>query len=199
MENNPISRPPELDEFDPKKILFQTALTLGITTILALIAMVLFNDQIQTFGHWFISQFSLWGFLGFSYFTDALIVPGSIDLAFPLLAQKGFDPTPVLVILCIGSILGGTTGWFIGHFFDHIHFIQRMVDYYRAKGERLIKKFGFWAVVIAAITPVPFSSVSWIAGMMKVPFLTYFLAALFRIPRIVVMYWIITGLFNNLL
>lgn len=190
--------PPTPDDLDPRKILIQTGVTLAVTTVVAIVLMILFSDQVRSFGKWFVSHFGAWGFFGFAYITDALIVPGSIDLTFPLMAQEGLDPVIILSLMCIGSILGGSTGWFIGHFFDHFQVVHRMVEYYRSKGERLIKRFGFWAVVIAAVTPVPYSTVSWIAGLMKVPFPVYFLASLFRIPRIVVMYLIITGIFISL-
>lgn len=180
---------------DPRTILIQTAITLALTTSFGLALMIIFNEQIKIFGQWFVQNLGAWGFFAFAYITDALIVPGSIDLTFPFLAQEGLNAIGILLMMGIASILGGCTGWAIGHFFDKIKFVHRMVEYYRAKGETLIKKYGFWAVVIAAITPVPYSTVSWIAGLMKVPFPTYLLASLFRIPRIFVMYFLITGLF----
>lgn len=192
MPTNDPTSPQGVDEFDPHRIFVQTGLALGITSTVLIVLMLIFRSQIQSFGEWFIHRFGWWGFFGLSYFTDALIVPGSIDIAFPLLAQKGLNPVPVLALMCLGSILGGTTGWAIGHFFDHIQLVHRMVEYYRSKGEHLIKRYGFWAVVIASVSPVPYSTVSWIAGLMKVPFLTYTAASLFRIPRIVIMYLFIT-------
>ncbi len=185
-------------ELNPRTILIQTAITLAATTVIALSLMIIFNDQIEAFGKWFVQNLGTWGFFAFAYITDALIVPGSIDLTFPFLAQEGLNAVWILSMMSLASILGGCTGWAIGHFFDKIKFVHRMVEYYRAKGETLIKKYGFWAVVIAAVSPVPYSTVSWIAGLMKVPFPTYILASLFRIPRIFVMYFIITGLFFRL-
>jgi len=52
----------------------------------------------------------------------------------------------------------------------------------------MVKRYGMWSVVIAGFFPIPFSTVSWIAGMLRLPFHTYTLAALSRIPRIVG-YW----------
>ncbi len=185
-------------EFDPKKLLIQTGITLGLTTILLLILMVVFKEPVFQFGRWFFESFGLAGVGVFSYITDTLILPSSLDLAFPLAIQQKWEPVSLLTVMCIASILGGCSGWFIGRFFQNLDVVRKSVEFYHQKGEILLKRFGFWAVVIAAVTPVPYSAVSWISGMMKLPFHTYFLASLFRIPRVIIMYLLLAGILQFL-
>ena len=49
-------------------------------------------------------------------------------------------------------------------------------------------KYGIWAVIVAAITPIPFSPVCWIAGMLEMDYKQFLVASLWRIPRFMIWY-----------
>ena len=61
-------------------------------------------------------------------------------------------------------------------------------EYYRESGRRLIRRYGTWAVALAAFTPLPYSTISWLAGMLGVPPGKYALASLLRAPRFALYY-----------
>ncbi len=56
-----------------------------------------------------------------------------------------------------------------------------------------IRKLGVVAVVVAALTPVPFSLVCYLAGSLRMPLGIFFLAILARIPRMAIFYYIIAA------
>ncbi|TVR68612.1 MAG: hypothetical protein EA427_09890 [Spirochaetaceae bacterium] len=126
------------------------------------------------------------GVFVFVLVVDTFTVPASLDLLFPF--TRGWVPFPLLSVMSVASIMGGTLGYWIGRLLYHLPFVRRTVAGYYARGVRIIGRYGYWGVVLAALTPLPFSTVSWIAGMVRLPFQRFFLAALWRIPR-VVGYW----------
>lgn len=128
------------------------------------------------------------GVFVFVLVVDTFTVPASLDLLFPF--TRAWMPVPLLAVMSVASIMGGALGYWIGRLLYHLPFVRRTVAGYYARGVRIIGRYGYWGVVLAALTPLPFSTVSWIAGMVRLPFERYLLAALWRIPR-VVGYWLL--------
>lgn len=93
--------------------------------------------------------------------------------------------------MCVSSILGGFSGYIIGLKLNKLKFVRDFTYSYRDMGSHLIKKYGVWAIVIAGLTPVPYSTVSWIAGMLRLKPTSYLLGSLSRIPRIIIYYLLI--------
>ena len=102
-------------------------------------------------------------------FFDGFILPLPPDfLLSTLVIQKIQNPT-VLALLCsLGSVIGGCIGYCVGRFggrkivdkiFPNLIFIN--------KAELLFKKFGVWAIVIDAFTPIPYKALTLGSGLMK--------------------------------
>ena len=108
-----------------------------------------------------------------------------------LLFAGRLAPVPLLSVMSAASILGGLTGYAIGRFLGRLPFIRGMTAAYQARGERVLRRYGAWGIVIAAVTPLPFSTVSWIAGMLRLDVRLYLTGALARIPRIAAAYALI--------
>ena len=49
-----------------------------------------------------------------------------------------------------------------------------------------VARYGAWAVGIAALTPVPFSVVCWVAGFVRLDFVRFAPMALLRVPRFII-------------
>jgi membrane protein YqaA with SNARE-associated domain len=126
------------------------------------------------------------GVFFFVLVVDTFTVPASLDVLFPF--TRGWMPVPLLAVMSGASVLGGILGYWIGRLLYHLPFVRRTVAGYYRRGVHIITRYGYWGVVLAALTPLPFSTVSWIAGMVRLPFHRYVLAAIWRVPR-VVGYW----------
>ncbi|MCJ8277901.1 MAG: VTT domain-containing protein, partial [Bdellovibrionales bacterium] len=85
----------------------------------------------------------------------------------------------------------GVVGWLIGKKLQHLSFVKKFLAYFGDEHRGAIKRFGFWMVVLGALTPLPFSLTCWLAGIFKLPFQTFIVACAFRIPRFVIYYWAI--------
>lgn len=166
--------------------------TLGFfAAVFAVYALIfaMFGDKVEAAGSQAAERFGYAGVFAFVYLVDAFIVPATADLLFPF--TLSWPPIALLSVMSAASVLGGFTGFLIARRLAHVPFIQRSVAYYRVRGEALIARYGAWAVVLAALTPVPYSTVSWLAGMLKVSPKTYLIASLGRFPRFFLYYAII--------
>lgn len=170
---------------EPWKLAVRTIVLLGALFGLAVL-FVLLDLPLDEFAEWAAKRAGLLGVFLFVWFVDTFIVPASLDLLFPVTLR--WSPVPLLTVMSAASLLGGVCGYWIGRNLYRLRFVHRTVAGYRRRAEHIIERFGVWGVVLAALTPIPFSTVSWIAGMVRMPIGLYVLGALFRIPRIVG-YW----------
>ena len=188
----PDSSNQQFSDIRPWKLVVRSVVLLLLVFAVALVVRF-FGLPIEELGIRAAERGGLVGVFCFVYLVDTFVVPASLDLLFPV--TMGVSPVPLLLVMSTASILGGLSGYWIGRLLCHFRYINRTVAGYRARGEGIISRFGVWAVVLAGVTPIPFSTISWIAGMVRMPVGLYLLGALSRAPRIVVYYLLFrTGL-----
>lgn len=115
--------------------------------------------------------FTQYGSIGlfFNAFFDGFVLPLPPDFLLGTLAvQKIGNPTILALICSLGSVIGGCLGYCVGRFggrkivdkiFPNLIFID--------KAELLFKKFGVWAIVIDAFTPIPYKALTLGSGLMR--------------------------------
>lgn len=115
--------------------------------------------------------FKQYGSIGlfFNAFFDGFILPLPPDFLLSGLAiQKVSNPTLLAMICSLGSVIGGCIGYCIGRFggrkiVDKIFPNFKIVE----KAEKLFSKYGVWAIVIDAFTPIPYKALTLGSGLMK--------------------------------
>lgn len=115
--------------------------------------------------------FKQYGNIGlfFNAFFDGFILPLPPDFLLSTLAiQKISNPTLLALICSVGSVIGGCIGYIVGRFggrtiVDKIFPNSKIVN----KAEDLFKKFGVWAIVIDAFTPIPYKALTLGSGLMR--------------------------------
>ena len=70
-------------------------------------------------------------------------------------------------------------------------FVARRIEAARPTIDPLFAKYGYYAVAIGAMSPIPFSLLCYVAGLYKVPYRIYALLVLMRVPRLLVFYALI--------
>ncbi len=181
------------------KKLFRKHLVRGLILLLILIAFIFilalsFEPQIKATSDWLINQF---GFLGISvivFFADLIVSPIPPDVALFFIGKSELHKQWFIYVPFLGliSTLAGVAGWFIGTRLHNLSVVQRYMVYFGADQHRdQIKRFGFWMLILGALTPLPFSITCWLAGIIKIPLKTTVVACLFRIPRFIIYYWAI--------
>ncbi|HID96570.1 MAG TPA: DedA family protein [Candidatus Latescibacteria bacterium] len=122
----------------------------------------------------FLDRYGVWGIFGLSLMMP-IYQPIGPDLF--ILGQGGLGLNPYLGALAAtaGTFLGGLIGFWLGSHMG-IYVLTRLFrikEKYLKKGEALFRKYGIWAVVIAAFSPVPLREVSWMAGIFRMRLLPY--------------------------
>ncbi len=187
----------DLDNPELKKI-FQKQLFRGFLFLLFLVGLIflialIFEPQINEFADWMIDNFGFAGLGASVFIADLMISPIPPDAALYLIGQSTMHEQWGLWVPLLGlvSSIAGICGWLIGRRLQHVRFFRRIIVTFGREHKGQIRRFGFWMVVIGALTPLPFSLTCWLAGIFKLPLQTFVLAALVRVPRFVLYYWAI--------
>ncbi|MGA1873025.1 MAG: YqaA family protein [Thermoplasmatota archaeon] len=178
----------ELNEVNIKRNLIR----LGVAFLLVLLFVVLlryiFGDSIEAFAEVLVDQFGIPGIFVSTLVLDSLILGISPDFVLFVAIAGELDPFRILFSISIASILGGNVGYLIGRFLGNRKFVHKRIEPYERKGHYLMEKYGLWAVIVAAMTPIPFSTICWIAGMLEMKYTHFMAGALWRIPRYLLWY-----------
>ena len=115
--------------------------------------------------------FKQYGTIGlfFNAFFDGFVLPLPPDFILSALSiQKVNNPTVLAMICSLGSVIGGCIGYCVGRFGGRPLVTKffpsgKFLD----KAEGLFKRFGVWAIVIDAFTPIPYKALTLGSGLMK--------------------------------
>lgn len=116
----------------------------------------------------FFKQYGSTG-LFFNAFFDGFVLPLPPDfLLSGLSIQKVANPTTLAMICSLGSVIGGCIGYCVGRFggrtiVDKIFPSSKFI----IKVEEMFRKYGVWAIVIDAFTPIPYKALTLGSGLMK--------------------------------
>lgn len=77
----------------------------------------------------------------------------------------------------------GLIGHWIGSYLNQSRFYRLMKRNFFGKYERYINDFGGFIIIVAALTPVPFSGIAMLMGSIRYPLRRYLMFALFRFLR----------------
>jgi membrane protein YqaA with SNARE-associated domain len=159
-----------------------------IGTILLVVLVVtlghLYRVPLETFGHHVID------WLGYTGIGIGVLIADMFTFIIPpdfyLFVAVTADLTPwiVIAVASVGSILGGLGAYQIGRWLHHTRFVRRMMQPIRDRGAAFVDRAGLVTVIVAALTPIPFSVTCMAAGSVHMNFRLVFYATLFRIPRI---------------
>ncbi len=116
--------------------------------------------------------------------TEQFIQPLPADIFIAMGTAAGLEFNTILWQTLVAAFVGSIVGYYLGKYLGlpviHFLFSKKTV----AKGEKLMEKYGVWAVVVAALTPIPFKIFTWLAGMLRMDVKKFTIAVLLaRIPR----------------
>lgn len=176
----------ELDDVDPKRNLIRLGIVLGFFLVLILALNLLLGDQIEVIGQQWVERFGYPGMFISTFLMDTFLSPISPDFVLLVSVAGDVNVLGVIFVISLASVLAGNAGYFIGRFLGNREIIRKRIEPYERKGHYLMGKYGIWAVIVAAVTPLPFSAVSWIAGMLEMDYKQFLVGSLWRIPRFMI-------------
>ncbi len=107
-------------------------------------------------------------------------VPTALMVA-PMAIAKPERAVRIATIATVMSVLGGVVGYYLGYFaITAIEPIIQDVGYWEKylTAQRWFSEWGFWAVVIAGFSPIPFKLFTLTAGALSMAILPFILAAI---------------------
>lgn len=131
---------------------------------------------------WANTPYGVWA-LFILAFCEASFFPIPPDVLLLVLAVSNPKKSLKYALICsVGSVLGGCFGYYIGfQFFEYIG--RRVLDFYGLMGQferinGIFQEHSFLAIIVAAITPIPYKLFTIASGFCKVDFLTIVLASI---------------------
>jgi membrane protein YqaA with SNARE-associated domain len=117
--------------------------------------------------------------LAIGSFLESTVSPVPID---PLLIPMGvLQPNLAIffaIVASIFSVFGALVGYWIGKRFGSpalkMFVSQSKID----KSELMFKKYGMWAILVAAVTPIPYKVFTILSGALNLPLKTFILASI---------------------
>ncbi|UCH13807.1 MAG: VTT domain-containing protein [Bacteroidales bacterium] len=119
------------------------------------------------------------------------IIPPEVFMIWAL--QNGSVVTYAMLILMLAvlSYLAGLIGYFFGRYLNTTLLYRFIRRKFLKKMERMLNLYGLYIIIVAALTPLPFSGVSMLVGSVKYPLKKYILYSLFRFARFAIYSWFI--------
>ena len=106
--------------------------------------------------------------LALGSFAESIIFPIPVDVL--LMPMSLLNPSMAIwfaMVAMVASVLGGIGGYWVGLRFGR-PVLHRFVSPAKSdSAERLFNKYGAWAVVVAAITPIPYKVFTISAGVLN--------------------------------
>ncbi|MEM1348147.1 MAG: VTT domain-containing protein [Myxococcota bacterium] len=161
---------------------------LGVLALL-LVGALFFKGPLTDLATWIAHTFGAVGILVALALSDTFFIPIPPDaLLFAAAASPDISDLPMMIAACVTSTACGSMAYLIGPYIGRIPLLERRIEAYRPRGEAMFAKYGVWAIALAAVSPLPYSMACWLAGIYKMPYKGFFVATLFRIPRIALYY-----------
>lgn len=184
-------QPPERDLPDLKRLMLKTCggllLLFGAITALG----VVFRAELVAVGGHFVDIFGAFGVaLGF-FLQDALGLPIPPDIYQGLALLGGVPFWTIVAYGSVGAMVGGVCGFYIGRRLSWTRLFRRITEGRGRQIHNLVERYGVWAVLIGAVSPLPYCVACWSAGALGMKLRPFFLVSLTRIPRIAFYLWLI--------
>lgn len=180
------------------KSAFNFKALLGVVALFCVTAALgaVFREQLQALGNWFASTFGAWG-MGFGTFlADSVLFPIPPQFYMLVAIMSGGSQVGPMIAICIGSLLGGTAAYYIARRFSNTERVQHWIDRSAPHLPKFVNKYGPLAVVVGAISPIPFSTLCIAAGLYNLSRRLLMFMLLLRIPRLAVFYVAIASGWN---
>lgn len=188
--NAAAAPPAEEGRWDARRAVIRIVVSLGLFFGFMAGLAKLFGPQIEAAGQLFVDRFGLAGLAGGMLFADALSMPPPPLFYILIVATNPGSHLVGMTVISIASMVAGMVGYKLSALLSARPFFRRRIDATRARMDKLFERYGFWAFAIASATPMPFSIMCYVAGVYRVKPKLFALVLLFRIPRLLVMYWL---------
>ena len=113
------------------------------------------------------------------------IIPPELFMIWALRNEVLADYVGNVILLALVSYMAGVIGYYIGKYLGNTKLYRTLKKNYLGRFEKHVNRFGGFLVIVAALTPLPFSGICMLIGTVKYPFRKFLIISLSRILRFV--------------
>lgn len=111
------------------------------------------------------------------------IIPPELFMIWALRTGNVIDYLGYILLFAFISYIAGFVGFLIGAFLDKTIFFRFIRKKYLSHYQSLLQKYGVFIILVAALTPIPYSAISMVVGSFHYPVKKYLYWALSRFIR----------------
>lgn len=160
--------------------------------LMALLAKVA-GPRIEGSGKAFVETFGYAGLAIGTILADGFSLPPPPLFYIVIVATGQSSHVVGMTVISAASMVAGVIGYHLAALLSSRPFFRKRIDATRARMDGLFKRYGVWAFLIASATPLPFSFMCYTAGVYRLGPRMLAMICVFRVPRLLVMYWLIVA------
>ena len=112
-------------------------------------------------------------------FSESIFFPIPPDALLILISLKNIELAILMsIITAISSVSGGIVGYYIGNKLGRNLVFKIISANHIIKAENLFSKFGFWIIITAAFTPIPYKVFTLTAGVLNLDLKKFIIASI---------------------
>ncbi|MBN1158023.1 MAG: VTT domain-containing protein [Bacteroidales bacterium] len=119
------------------------------------------------------------------------IIPPELFMLWALRTGEVTGYIGYVALFAVLSYLAGVLGYLFGRYLNTTRLYRYLRNRFLTRTEQLLQTYGLYLILVAALTPVPFSAVAMLVGSVKYPGKNYAWWSLSRFIRFTVYAWII--------
>ena len=177
---------------DLRKLILQSLLAIVVIIGLVILLAHLVKEPVTQFSKLFVDYLGVWG-VGLGILVSDSLPAFMVPDAFLVFAVAGkLGDFEVILFSSVGSLIGGSNSYAIGRYLiPRFEYGKNLIKKHEARLLPYLEKYGMWAVVIAATTPLPYSWMSILVGSFKMSFSKFLFCSITRVPRFAIYYYAI--------
>lgn len=181
---------------DAWKVLLQ--MVLGIVGFCAVVFLASrhFRPELEALSRLVLDKLGPAGLFFGPFIADAFSVPAPPQLYLLAAITTHKSAVSTLALVASGSVLGGNVARFLGVKLGDRPSLQRLVGRTRAKVDGVFARYGYWAVAVGSLMPLPYSLLCYFAGVYRMPSGLFAVMSLLRVPRLIFFYYVLRAGFG---
>jgi membrane protein YqaA with SNARE-associated domain len=150
-----------------------------------------FHAQLELIGVLFVRHLGVGGmFLG-TFVADTFSFPVPPQIYLLTLVTSGGPQLPGLAAICAATLVAGQCARRLAPILMRIGPLRRLVERSQPQIDKVFVRHGYRAMLIASLTPIPFSVLCYLSGIYRVPPGPFGMFLVLRVPRILIFYALI--------
>jgi len=175
-----------------KSAVIQTIVSIILLFAAVFLSAYFFKKDLMDFAAATVNTTGIQGLAAGIFISDILPAFIPVDFFLFLAIAAGLNDFDVIAVCFVSSISGGSFSYASAKYiFPLVPFIKNFLKLYEDKVTDWLQSYGSQAVIVSALTPIPYSWMAYTAGSFNMKYRDFFLASLFRLLRFGAYYYFI--------